>query len=64
MQLLLYSLNLRYAAANTWQSEQVYGHRENLVHWQIWDEQAFALAKKHNKLIFVTIGYAGNHCMI
>jgi uncharacterized protein YyaL (SSP411 family) len=35
----------------------------NPVAWQMWGEDAIGLARKHNKLIFVSIGYAACHCM-
>ena len=34
----------------------------NPVGWQIWGPEALGLAKKHNRLIFVSIGYAACHC--
>jgi uncharacterized protein YyaL (SSP411 family) len=42
--------------------EQVRGHMNNPVAWQIWSEEAIALAKKHHRLIFLSIGYAACHC--
>jgi len=35
----------------------------NPVAWQMWTPEALALAKKTNRLIFVSIGYAACHCM-
>ena len=36
----------------------------NPVAWQMWDAEALALAKKFNRLLFVSIGYAACHCTI
>jgi len=33
-------------------------HKDNPVHWFAWGEDAFALAKKENKPIFLSIGYS------
>jgi hypothetical protein len=38
-------------------------HANNQVKWQLWGDEAFALAKKSNRLIFLSIGYATSHCM-
>jgi Protein of unknown function, DUF255 len=35
---------------------------DNPVAWQLWDSEAIALAKKFNRLIFVSIGYSACHC--
>jgi uncharacterized protein YyaL (SSP411 family) len=43
---------------------QVRGHMDNPVAWQMWGPEALALAKKSNRLIFISIGYAACHCMI
>jgi hypothetical protein len=45
-------------------SPYVRGHMSNPVAWQMWSPEALALAKKHNRLIFVSIGYAACHCML
>lgn len=34
----------------------------NPVAWQVWDAEAMELAKKHNRLIFLSIGYSACHC--
>jgi len=34
----------------------------NPVAWQMWGPEAIALAKKSNRLLFVSIGYAACHC--
>jgi len=41
---------------------QVRGHMHNPVAWQPWDSQAIDLAKKLNRLIFLSIGYSACHC--
>ena len=45
-------------------SPYVRGHMNNPVAWQMWNKEALALAKKTNKLLFVSIGYAACHCKI
>ncbi|RPB15548.1 hypothetical protein P167DRAFT_603079 [Morchella conica CCBAS932] len=42
-------------------SPYVRGHANNPVHWQLWTEETLALAKKHNRIVFVSIGYAACH---
>jgi uncharacterized protein YyaL (SSP411 family) len=32
------------------------------VAWQLWNAETLALAKKLNRLLFVSIGYAACHC--
>lgn len=34
----------------------------NPVAWQVWGPEALELAKQHNRLIFLSIGYAACHC--
>jgi uncharacterized protein YyaL (SSP411 family) len=34
----------------------------NPVAWQLWGDEAIELAKKENKLLFVSIGYSACHC--
>ncbi len=36
-------------------------HKNNPVDWHPWDDQALALAKQHNKPIFLSIGYSACH---
>lgn len=36
-------------------------HAHNPVHWHPWGEQAFALAKRENKPVFLSIGYSTCH---
>ncbi len=43
---------------------QVRGHLNNPVAWQMWGPEAIALANKHNRLLFVSIGYAACHCKV
>ncbi|KAJ5023057.1 hypothetical protein J3E71DRAFT_394486 [Bipolaris maydis] len=42
-------------------SPYVRGHMNNPVAWQIWGQEAIGLAKKSNRLIFISIGYAACH---
>ncbi|KAK7533594.1 Six-hairpin glycosidase-like protein [Phyllosticta citricarpa] len=42
-------------------SPYVRGHMNNPVAWQLWGPDAIALAKKTNRLLFVSIGYAACH---
>ncbi|OQD89752.1 hypothetical protein PENANT_c002G00080 [Penicillium antarcticum] len=42
-------------------SPYVRGHSNNPVAWQTWDAEAMELAKKHNRLIFLSIGYSACH---
>lgn len=43
-------------------SPYVRGHMNNPVAWQLWGDEAIELAKKENKLLFVSIGYSACHC--
>ena len=43
-------------------SPYVRAHSSNPVAWQIWGDEAIALAKKENRLLFVSIGYSACHC--
>jgi uncharacterized protein YyaL (SSP411 family) len=36
-------------------------HAHNPVHWQAWNEQAWAQAKQENKLVLISIGYSACH---
>lgn len=42
-------------------SPYVRGHMNNPVAWQQWGPEALELAKKSNRLIFISIGYAACH---
>ncbi|QDS77033.1 hypothetical protein FKW77_006599 [Venturia effusa] len=42
-------------------SPYVRGHMNNPVAWQMWNQEALALAKDSNRLLFVSIGYAACH---
>jgi hypothetical protein len=44
-------------------SPYVRGHMNNPVAWQMWTPEALALAKKTDRLLFVSIGYSACHCM-
>ena len=43
-------------------SPYVRAHASNPVAWQTWGDEAIALAKKENRLLFVSIGYSACHC--
>lgn len=43
-------------------SPYVRAHSSNLVAWQIWGDEAIALAREENRLLFVSIGYSACHC--
>jgi hypothetical protein len=43
-------------------SPYVRGHAKNPVAWQLWGEDTISLARKENKLLFVSIGYSACHC--
>lgn len=43
-------------------SPYVRAHSSNPVAWQIWGDEAIALARKENRLLFVSIGYSACHC--
>ncbi|KAA8895720.1 hypothetical protein FN846DRAFT_784662 [Sphaerosporella brunnea] len=42
-------------------SPYVRAHAGNPVAWQMWSPETLALAKKHNRVLFVSIGYAACH---
>ncbi|OJJ49857.1 hypothetical protein ASPZODRAFT_128410 [Penicilliopsis zonata CBS 506.65] len=42
-------------------SPYVRAHGDNPVAWQPWDAEAIELAKRHNRLIFLSIGYSACH---
>ncbi|KAK5142727.1 hypothetical protein LTR04_002131 [Oleoguttula sp. CCFEE 6159] len=46
---------------NESRSPYVRGHMNNPVAWQMWGPEAIALAKKTDRLLFVSIGYAACH---
>lgn len=43
-------------------SPYVRAHASNPVAWQLWGDEAIELARKENKLLFVSIGYHACHC--
>ena len=43
-------------------SPYVRAHSSNPVAWQSWGDEAIALARKENRLLFVSIGYNACHC--
>ncbi|KAF9885084.1 hypothetical protein FE257_000724 [Aspergillus nanangensis] len=42
-------------------SPYVRAHMNNPVAWQLWDSEAIALARRHNRLVFLSIGYSACH---
>ena len=42
-------------------SQYLLQHAENPVHWQVYGEEAFSLAKKQNRPIFISVGYSSCH---
>lgn len=42
-------------------SPYVRAHMDNPVAWQMWGPEALNLAKEHNRLLFLSIGYAACH---
>jgi uncharacterized protein len=58
------SQNKEYKQENVLQYESspyLLQHKDNPVWWQVWGNKAFALAKKFDKPIFLSIGYATCH---
>jgi hypothetical protein len=43
-------------------SPYVKGHENNPVKWQLWGEEAVELARRTNRLLFLSIGYSACHC--
>lgn len=43
------------------QSPYLRKHADNPVHWQPWSTEAFALAREHDRPVFVSIGYSTCH---
>lgn len=43
-------------------SPYVRAHSSNPVAWQLWGDEAINLARRDNKLLFVSIGYSSCHC--
>jgi hypothetical protein len=41
---------------------KVRAHGHNPVAWQLWDAESMELARRHNRLIFLSIGYSACHC--
>ncbi|KAL4873720.1 hypothetical protein BDV12DRAFT_52045 [Aspergillus spectabilis] len=42
-------------------SPYVRAHRHNPVAWQLWDAESMDFARRHNRLIFLSIGYSACH---
>lgn len=43
-------------------SPYVRGHKDNPTAWQMWNEETLALAKRSQRLIFLSVGYSSCHC--
>lgn len=43
-------------------SPYVRAHAGNPVKWQLWGDEAIELARRENRLLFVSIGYSACHC--
>jgi hypothetical protein len=43
-------------------SPYVRAHATNPVAWQIWGNETIELARRENRLLFVSIGYSSCHC--
>lgn len=43
-------------------SPYVRAHRNNPVAWQVWGDEAIELARRENRLLFVSVGYSACHC--
>ncbi|KAL1874332.1 hypothetical protein Daus18300_003696 [Diaporthe australafricana] len=46
---------------NESKSPYVRAHKDNPTAWQLWTPETLDLAKRHNKLLFVSIGYSACH---
>ncbi|EPE36967.1 Six-hairpin glycosidase [Glarea lozoyensis ATCC 20868] len=42
-------------------SPYVQGHKNNPVAWQLWGEEAVELARRENRLLFLSVGYSACH---
>lgn len=43
---------------------QLRAHKDNPVAWQGWSPNTIELAKQHQRLIFLSIGFASCHCKL
>ncbi len=43
-------------------SPYVRAHADNLVAWQLWDDDMMRLARRSGRVVFLSIGYSGCHC--
>ena len=43
-------------------SPYVRAHATNPVAWQLWGDEAVELARRGNKLLFISVGYSACHC--
>jgi len=43
-------------------SPYVRAHAGNAVSWQLWGDEALEMAKRENRLLFLSLGYSACHC--
>lgn len=43
-------------------SPYVRAHSGNAVSWQLWGNEAIEMAKRENRLLFLSLGYSACHC--
>ena len=43
-------------------SPYVRAHANNPVAWQMWGQETIELARRENRLLFVSVGYSACHC--
>ena len=43
-------------------SPYVRAHKDNPVRWQLWGDEAVEMARRENRLLFLSIGYSACHC--
>jgi len=43
-------------------SPYVRAHKDNPVRWQVWGDEAVEMARRENRLLFLSIGYSACHC--
>lgn len=43
-------------------SPYVRAHKDNPVKWQLWGDEAIEMARRENRLLFLSVGYAACHC--
>ncbi|GAT28464.1 DUF255 domain protein [Aspergillus luchuensis] len=52
---------VRNSSTDCTRADRLMAHMNNPVGWQLWDAEAIDLAKRHNRLIFLSIGYSACH---